>query len=61
MTVPAMPGGGPNMRANWLSLYRHRDMLTLVVARNLAGPDVVVLAGLFDTVLLSVSTALAVA
>lgn len=49
------------MRANWLSLYRHRDMLTLVVARNLAGPDVVVLAGLFDTVLLSVSTALAVA
>lgn len=30
-------------------------MLTLVVARNLAGPDVTVLAGLFDTVLLIVS------
>jgi len=36
-------------------------MLTDVVARNLAGPDVVALAGLFDMVLLSVSTALAVA
>lgn len=36
-------------------------MLTLDVARNLAGPDVVVIAFLFDTVLLSVSTVLAVA
>lgn len=36
-------------------------MLTLVVARNLEGPDVVAFAGLFDTVLPRVSTVLAVA
>ena len=36
-------------------------MLTLVVARNLEGPDVVLFAGLLHTVLLSVSTVLAVA
>ena len=53
--MPAILGGGPNMRANWLSLYRQRDMLTDVVARNLAGPDVTVLVGLFEIVLLIVS------
>ena len=36
-------------------------MLTLVVARNLAGPVVVVLAGVLETVLLIVSMVLAVA
>ena len=36
-------------------------MLTLVVARNFAGPDVTVLAGVFESVLLIVSTVLAVA
>lgn len=36
-------------------------MLTLVVARNLAGPAVVVLAGLLEAVLLIVSMVLAVA
>ena len=36
-------------------------MLTLVVARNLAGPDVTVSAGLLDKVLLMVSIEFAVA
>ncbi len=36
-------------------------MLTVVVARNLAGPVVVVLAGVFERVLLMVSMLLAVA
>lgn len=36
-------------------------MLTVVVARNLAGPEVVLSADWLDRVLLSVSTALAVA
>ena len=36
-------------------------MLTLVVARNFAGPVVTVLAGVSETVLLMVSTLLAVA
>lgn len=36
-------------------------MLTLDVARNLAGPVVVVAAGVFETVLLMVSMLLAVA
>lgn len=36
-------------------------MLTLAVARNFAGPVVVVLAGVFETALLMVSMLLAVA
>lgn len=44
------PGTGraetvPNMRVNWLSLYRQRERLAVLVARNFEGPVVVVDAG----------------
>lgn len=48
------------MRAKWESLYRQRDMLTVLVARNFAGPAVVVAAGEEWRVEERVSTALAV-
>lgn len=59
---PAAEGGfsGPNIRVNWLSLYRLRLMFTVEVAKNLAGPAVVLDAGVEYTVLLSVSVVLAV-
>lgn len=53
-------GSGPNMRANWLSLYKPMLMFTVEVAKNLAGPAVVLAAGVGVTVLHSVSVALAV-
>ena len=49
------------MRVNWESLYKQRLMLTLLVARNLEGPAVVVLGGLSLIVLEMVSMLLAVA
>lgn len=52
---------GPNIRANCESLYKHRLMLTLVVARNFGGPAVVVPGDLLLRVLDMVSILLAVA
>lgn len=52
---------GPNIRANCESLYMQRLMFTLVVARNLGGPAVVVLGALLLSVLDNVSMPLAVA
>lgn len=59
---PAVEGdfSGPNMRVNWLSLYRLKLMFTVDVAKNLAGPAVVLGAGVEYTVLHSVSVVLAV-
>ena len=48
------------MRVNWESLYRQRLILTVLVARNLEGPAVVVLGGLFFSALDMVSILLAV-
>lgn len=48
------------MRANWLSLYKPMLIFTVEVAKNLAGPAVVLAAGVGVTVLHSVSVALAV-
>lgn len=53
-------GSGPNMRANWLSLYKPMLIFTVEVAKNLAGPAVVLAAGAGVTVLHSVSVELAV-
>ena len=38
------------MRVNWLSLYKHSDMLTVEVARNFVNPEVVVSGSLLLTV-----------
>ena len=57
------PGEGeaePNMRAKRASLYRQRDMLVVVVARNLAGPAETVEAGRGVRVAVRVSVRLAV-
>lgn len=53
-------GSGPNMRANWLSLYSPQLMFTAEVAKNLAGPAVVLEAVEHATVLQRVSVVLAV-
>ena len=53
--------GGPNIFAYFESLYRQRLIFTLVVARNLGGPAVVVLGTLLLRVLDKVSMLLAVA
>ena len=45
---------------NWESLYRQRLIFTVLVARNLEGPAVVVLGVLFLSVLDMVSKLLAV-
>lgn len=50
----------PKRRANWLSLYRHRDRFALLVAENLARPEVVLLAGVRERVEETVSIVLAV-
>jgi len=53
--------GGPNIFAYCESLYRQRLIFTLVVARTLGGPAVVVLGALLLRVLDKVSMLLAVA
>lgn len=58
-TVEEVEGMGlaaPNMRVNWLSLYRHSVMFVQNVARNLGIPAVVALAELELTVEETVST-----
>ena len=50
----------PYMRANWLSLYKHRDRLVADVARNLDGPEEVLEYDLLAIVDFVVSIALAV-
>jgi len=52
---------GPNMRAKWESLYRVRLMLTELVARNLAGPEVTLFGDVLWRVLEMVSIELAAA
>lgn len=50
----------PKSFVNWLSLYRHKLRLAVLVARNLAGPLVVADASLPAVVDLKVSSVLAV-
>lgn len=50
----------PKSLANLLSLYKHKLRFAEEVARNLAGPDVVVEAGFADIVLEHVSNVFAV-
>lgn len=50
----------PKSFVNWLSLYRHRLRLALLVAANFAGPLVTVDAALPEVVDLNVSSMLAV-
>ena len=52
---------GPNILVNWLSLCRHKLMLTPEVATNFAGPAVVEPAGWPRTVLDTVSIVFAIA
>lgn len=51
--------GRPKRRVNWLSLYRQRARLQLLVAANLEGPAVMVDAGALVVVLTTVSSVLA--
>lgn len=50
----------PNIRVNWLSLYRQSERFAVLVATNFEAPLEVEEAGLFEVVDLNVSRALAV-
>ena len=62
VALAAAAAGLPaNMRVNWESLYRHKDMLTALVAANLLGPAFVVAEDLLVRVFVTVSVVFAVA